>query len=139
MSEIVEKTIASLPSILTGAKSNTASRAFQTFIKNLGSLQTKYVSSFWLYAMWKKEELRSFVINQLLRSDHKDFVYTEYFYALRYQLGAAANFDNLVKFGDRRQIRPYQIFIKLAFEFGCDAILMSHPIPRSLGSKLRQT
>ena len=33
------------------------------------------------------------------------------------QLGAAANFDDLVIFGDRRQIRPSQMFIKLAFEF----------------------
>ena len=56
-----------------------------------------------------------------------------------YQLGAAANFDDLVKFGNRRQIRRSQMFIKLAFEFGCDVILMSHPITRSLGSKLRQT
>ena len=55
------------------------------------------------------------------------------------QLGEAANFDDLVKFGDRRQIRQFQMFIKLAFEFGCDVILMSHPITRSLGSKLRQT
>ena len=54
------------------------------------------------------------------------------------QLGAAANFDDLVKFGDRRQIRRSQMFIKLAFEFGCDVILMSYPITRSLGSKLRQ-
>ena len=54
-----------------------------------------------------------------------------------YQLGAAANFDDLVKFGDRRQIRRPQMFIKLAFEFGCDVILMSHPITRSLASKLR--
>ena len=54
-----------------------------------------------------------------------------------YQLGAAANFDDLVKFGDRRQIRRFQMFIKLAFEFGCDVILMSHPITWSLGSKLR--
>ena len=46
------------------------------------------------------------------------------------QLGAGANFDNLVKFGDRRQIRWSQMFIKLAFEFGCDVILMSHPITR---------
>ena len=53
------------------------------------------------------------------------------------QLGAAANFDDLVKFGDRRQIRRSQMFIKLAFEFGCDVILMSHPITRSLASKLR--
>ena len=55
------------------------------------------------------------------------------------QLGAAANFDDFVKFGDRRQIRWSQMFIKLAFEFGCDVILMSHPITRSLGSKLRST
>ena len=54
-----------------------------------------------------------------------------------YQLGAAANFDDLVKFGDCRQIRRSQMFIKLAFEFGCDVIFMSHPITRSLGSKLR--
>ena len=53
------------------------------------------------------------------------------------QLGAAANFDDLVKFGDRRQIRRSQMFIKLAFEFGCDLNLMSHPITRSLASKLR--
>ena len=56
-----------------------------------------------------------------------------------YQLGAAANFDDLVKFGDRRQIRRSQMFIKLAFEFGCDVILMSHPITRSIASKLWQT
>ena len=56
-----------------------------------------------------------------------------------YQLGAAANFDDLVKFGDRRQIRRSQMFIKLAFEFGCDVIFMSYPITRSLGNKLRQT
>ena len=55
------------------------------------------------------------------------------------QFGAAANFDDLVKFGDRRQIRRSQMFIKLAFEFGCDVILMSHPITRSLCSKLWQT
>ena len=48
-------------------------------------------------------------------------------------------FDDLVKFSDRRQIRRSQMFIKLAFEFRCDVILMSHPITRSLGSKLRQT
>ena len=53
------------------------------------------------------------------------------------QLGAAANFDDLVKFGDRRQIRLSQMFIKLTFEFRCDVIFMSHPIKRSLGSKLR--
>ena len=53
------------------------------------------------------------------------------------QLGAAANFDDLIKFGDRRQIRRSQMFIKLGFEFGCDVILMSHPITRSLASKLR--
>ena len=53
------------------------------------------------------------------------------------QLGAAANFDELVKFGDRRQIRRSQMFMKLAFEFRCDVILMSHPITRSLASKLR--
>ena len=52
------------------------------------------------------------------------------------QLGAAANFDNLVKFGNRRQIRRSQMFIKLAFEFGYDIIFMSHPIKRPLGSKL---
>ena len=55
------------------------------------------------------------------------------------QLGAAANFDDLVKFGDPRQIKRSQMFIKLAFGFRCDVILMSHPITRSLGSKLRQT
>ena len=53
------------------------------------------------------------------------------------QLGAAANFDDLVKFGERRQIRRSQMFIKLAFEFGSDVIFMSHPITQSLGSKLR--
>ena len=31
------------------------------------------------------------------------------------------------------------MFINLAFEFGCDVIFMSHPITRSLGSKLRWT
>ena len=54
------------------------------------------------------------------------------------QLGAAANFDDLVKLGDRRQIRRSQMFIKLAIWIriiGCDVILMSHPISRSLGSK----
>ena len=55
------------------------------------------------------------------------------------QLGAAANLDDLVKFGDRRQIRRSQMFIKLAFEFGCDVILMSHSITQSLGSKQQQT
>ena len=55
------------------------------------------------------------------------------------QLGAVANFDDLVKFGDHRQIRRSQMFIKLEFEFGCDIILMSPPIKRSLGSKLQQT
>ena len=29
----------------------------------------------------------------------------------KYQLGAATNFDDLVKFGDRRQIRRSQMFI----------------------------
>ena len=53
------------------------------------------------------------------------------------QLGSAPNFDDLVKFGDRRQIRRTQMFIKLAFEFGYEVIFMSHPIMRSLGSKLR--
>ena len=41
---------------------------------------------------------------------------------MNYQLGAAANFDDLVKFGDRRQIRRSQMFMKLAFELGCDVI-----------------
>ena len=50
------------------------------------------------------------------------------------QLGAAANFDDLVKFGNRRQIGRSQMFIKLAFEFGCDFILMSHPITQSLST-----
>ena len=58
------------------------------------------------------------------------------FTCLPHQLGAAANFDDLAKFGDRRQIRRSRLFIKLAFEFGCDVIFMSHPITRSLGSKL---
>ena len=31
------------------------------------------------------------------------------------QLGAATNFDDLIKFGDRRQIRPSQMFIKLVW------------------------
>ena len=48
MSDIMEKTIASLPSLisgtLTGNKPNTSSRAFQTFIKNLGNLKSRYVS-----------------------------------------------------------------------------------------------
>ena len=39
-----------------------------------------------------------------------------------WQLGAAANFDDLVQFGDRRQIRRSQMFMKLAFELGCDVI-----------------
>ena len=52
------------------------------------------------------------------------------------QLGAAASFDNLVKFGDYRQIRRFQMFIKLGFEWGCDVILMSHPVIWSLGGKL---
>ena len=39
------------------------------------------------------------------------------------QLGAAANFGDLFKFGDCRQIWRSQMFIKLAFEFGCDVIL----------------
>ena len=55
------------------------------------------------------------------------------------QLGATANFDDLIKYGDRRQIRLLQMFLKLAFEFGCDVIFMSHQIMRSLGSKLWQT
>ena len=42
------------------------------------------------------------------------------------QLGAAANFDNLVKSGDRRQIRRSRMFIKLAFEFGCDVRSCGH-------------
>ena len=52
------------------------------------------------------------------------------------QLGAAANFDDLAKFGDHRQIRRSRLFIKLAFEFECDVIFMSRPITRSLGNKL---
>ena len=55
------------------------------------------------------------------------------------QLGAAANLDDLVKFGYCRQIRRSQMFIKLAFEFGYDVILMSQSITQSLGSKLQQT
>ena len=47
------------------------------------------------------------------------------------ELGAAANFDDLVKFGDRRQIRRFEMFIK------CDVNFMSHPITQSLGSKLQ--
>ena len=42
------------------------------------------------------------------------------------QLGAAANFDDLVKFDDRRQIRRSQMFIELAFEFRYEVIFMSH-------------
>ena len=38
------------------------------------------------------------------------------------QLGAAANFDDLAKFGDCRQIRRSRLFIKIAVEFGCDVI-----------------
>ena len=45
------------------------------------------------------------------------------------QLGAAANFDDLAKFGDRRQIRRSRLFIKLAF----DVIFVSHPITQSSG------
>ena len=52
-------------------------------------------------------------------------------------VGCSRQFDDLAKFGDRHQIRRSQMFIKLAFEFGCDVIFMSHPITRSLGSKLR--
>ena len=52
-------------------------------------------------------------------------------------MGAAANFDDIIKFGDHRQIRRYQMFKKFAFEFGCDVIFMCHPITWSLGSKLR--
>ena len=52
------------------------------------------------------------------------------------QLGAAANFDDMVKFDDRCQIRRSQMFLNLAFEFGCDVIFMSHPITWSLGTKL---
>ena len=44
------------------------------------------------------------------------------------QLGAAANCDDLVRFGDRRQFRRSQMFIKLAFEFGWDITFMSHQI-----------
>ena len=44
------------------------------------------------------------------------------------QSGATANFEGLAKFSDRRQIRWPQLFIKLAFEFGCDVIFISHPI-----------
>ena len=54
-------------------------------------------------------------------------------------VGCSRQFDDLVKFGDRRQNRRSQMFIKLAFEFGCDVIFMSHPIMRSPGSKLRYT
>ena len=39
------------------------------------------------------------------------------------QLGAAANFGKLIKFGNRCQIRRYQMFVKLTFEFGCNIIL----------------
>ena len=43
-------------------------------------------------------------------------------------LGTAANFDDLVKFGDRRQIMQSQMFIKLAFEFGCDFYVSSNNV-----------
>ena len=56
---------------------------------------------------------------------------------LSWVTGVAAKFDDLVKFGDRRQIRRSRLFIKLAFEFGCDVVFVSHPITQSLGSKLR--
>ncbi len=49
MSDIVEKTIASLPGILagslTGGKPVNSSRAFQTFVKTLGNIKSKHVSS----------------------------------------------------------------------------------------------
>ena len=41
------------------------------------------------------------------------------------QLDAAPNFDDLIKFSNRRQIRRSQLFIKLAFEFRSDIIFMS--------------
>ena len=44
-----------------------------------------------------------------------------------YQLGAATNFGDLVKFGDCRQIRRSQMFIKLVFEFRCDVIFYVSP------------
>ena len=50
MSDIIEKTIASLPGIiagaagLTGDKPITVSRAFQSFVNALGAIHSKYVS-----------------------------------------------------------------------------------------------
>ena len=50
MSDIIEKTIASLPGLIAGAagiggdKSVAASRAFQTFVNSLGAIHSKYVS-----------------------------------------------------------------------------------------------
>ena len=43
-----------------------------------------------------------------------------------------ANFDDLVKFCNFHQIRRSWLFIKLAFEFGCDVMFTSHPIKRWL-------
>ena len=43
------------------------------------------------------------------------------------QLGAGANFDDLVKFGDRRQIWRSQMFTKLVFGFGNDVIFYVSP------------
>ena len=50
MSDIIEKTIASLPGLLAGAAGLTGdkpiavSRAFQSFVNSLGSIHSKYVS-----------------------------------------------------------------------------------------------
>ncbi len=51
MSDIIEKTIASLPGLITGAagfgsdKPATVSRAFQSFVDALGAIRSKHVSS----------------------------------------------------------------------------------------------
>lgn len=50
MSDIIEKTIASLPGLIAGAtglgsdKPVAASRAFQSFVNSLGTIHSKYVS-----------------------------------------------------------------------------------------------
>ena len=52
------------------------------------------------------------------------------------QLGVAANFftvsSNLAMVAKLGNL----LFIKFAFEFGCDIVFMSHPITPSLSSKL---
>ena len=49
MSDIIEKTIASLPGLFAGATGlgsdkQVASRAFQSFVNSLGTIHSKYVS-----------------------------------------------------------------------------------------------